>query len=89
MQPRAVLPFDDAALLADGLDGVEDADPDTRGDQCDEALPCSHVVLEHFGTQHKGNGEGDDRGKNERLPALLIDEQAEILFGVDADLTES
>jgi len=89
VQSRAVLPFDDAALLADGLDRVEDADPDACGDDGDESLPRGDVVLEYLRAQHEGDGEGDDRREDERLPALLVDEQAEILFGVDADLVES
>jgi hypothetical protein len=71
-----MLSFDDVALLADGLYGVEDAYPDTRADKRKCAVSGIAVDLEHIRAGDAADEEGDYARAYEGFPAVFVEEYA-------------
>lgn len=86
MQPGAMLPLDDGALFADGLDGVEDADPDTGRDQGETAGEGLHGIDEHTAAQHQRHKRRDHGAEEKDFPAAFIDEKAPVFAQINAHL---
>jgi hypothetical protein len=81
-----MLSFDDVALLADGLYGVEDAYPDTRADKRKCAVSGIAVGFEHIRTRDTAYKKGYDARAYKGFPAVFVEKYSIAFSKVNSDL---
>ena len=89
MHSRTVFPFDYIALTTDHLDGVETSVPDAYAGQCESSLEGPFHVHEEILLDYNGDNRGDEHGHGDYLPVVLVQEHADQLSEVNADLVNS
>ena len=86
MQPGTVLPLEDRAFPAYGLDRVEGAVPDGHAGQGEGAHQVAFHGNKEIPPDDHGNEQGNDSGHGNHFPVALVDKKPELLAQVNRDL---